>query len=491
MNKRVVIIGAGFSGLSAAAFLARAGFEVNVIEKNTMPGGRARKFEANGFTFDMGPSWYWMPDVIDKFFTEFGRKTNDYFELKRLDPSYRVYFGKDDFVEIPSNVEDTIALFESMETGAGKKLQKFLIEAERKYTIGINQFASKPSLSVMEFAQWKLLKHLFAMQLFRSFHSHVARYFKNPRIHRLLEFPILFLGGTGNTTPALYSLMNFGDLKLGTWYPMGGMYELVDAMHKLATEMGATFRFETEAKEVEIKDGVISAVITNKGRLEADYVIGAGDYHYIEQNLLPEKYRMYSTSYWHKRVMSPSSLIFYIGLDKKLEGFRHHTLLFDTNFDIHAAEIYGRPRWPSDPALYVSATSKTDPSVAPDGQENLMVLIPVATGLDDSEATREHYFEIVMTRLENISGQKIREHVVYKRSYAHNDFISDYHAFKGNAYGLANTLMQTAFLKPRMKSRKLKNLYFSGQLTVPGPGVPPAIMSGRIAAEEILKNVMR
>jgi phytoene desaturase len=487
MSKRVVIIGAGFSGLSAAAFLARKGLEVSVIEKNTLPGGCARKFIAKGFTYDMGPSWYWMPDVMDNFFAAFGRKTSDYFELKRLDPSYRVYFGKDDFVEIPSNLADTIALFESLEPGAGAKLEKFLDEAEQKYNIGINQFATKPSLSVMEFMQWKLMKHLFAMHLFRSFHSHVARYFKNPRIHRLLEFPILFLGGTGDTTPALYSLMNYGDLKLGTWYPMGGIYELVDAMHKLAIEMGATFHFETEAKELEIKDGEIKAVVTDKGRFETNYVIGAGDYHFIEQNLVPEKHRMYSQQYWEKRVMSPSSLIYFIGLDKKLQGFRHHTLLFDTNFDTHAAEIYKNPRWPSDPALYVSVTSKTDPGVAPEGHENLMVLIPVATGLEDTEAMREHYFEIVMNRLENISGQGIREHVVYQRSYAHKDFISDYHAYKGNAYGLANTLMQTAFLKPRMKSSKLKNLYFSGQLTVPGPGVPPAIMSGRIAAEEILK----
>lgn len=487
MKKKVVIIGAGFSGLAASAVLARKGFDVTVVEKNLLPGGRARKFSAEGFTFDMGPSWYWMPDVMDKFFADFGRKTSDYFELKRLDPSYKVFFGKDDFVEIPSSVDETIALFERIEKGAGAKLDQFLKEAEKKYVIGINEFATKPSHSIMEFMEWRLVKHLFAMHLFRSFHSHVARYFKNPRLHRLLEFPILFLGGTGDTTPALYSLMNYGDLKLGTWYPMGGMYELVDAMNKLAIEMGAEFRFGTEATGMNIKDGKIVAVETNKGRFEADYVIGAGDYNYIEQNLLPEKYRMYSSGYWNKKIMSPSSLIFYIGLDTKLDGFRHHSLLFDTNFDTHAAEIYKNPRWPSDPALYVSVTSKTDPTVAPKGHENLMVLIPVATGLEDTEAMRDHYFEVVMNRLENISGQKIREHVVYKRSYAHNDFISDYNAFKGNAYGLANTLMQTAFLKPKLKSRKLKNLYFSGQLTVPGPGVPPAIMSGKIAAEEILK----
>lgn len=489
MKKKTVIIGSGFSGLAAASVLARQNHEVTVLEKNTTPGGRARKFTAEGFTFDMGPSWYWMPDVMDDFFSLFGKKTRDYFELKRLDPSYKVYFGKDDFVEIPSDVYQTIALFEKLESGAGKKLELFLQEAETKYIIGINRFATKPSHSITEFMHWHLIKHLFAMHLFRSFHSHVARFFKNPRIHRLLEFPILFLGGTGDTTPALYSLMNYGDLKLGTWYPMGGMYELADAMYKLAKEMGATFQFETEATGIEIKNRKVIGVQTNKGMYEADYVIAAGDYNHIEQHLLPEKFRMYSTRYWDKRVMSPSSLIFYLGVNKKLERLRHHTLLFDTNFDEHAADIYKHPRWPNNPALYVSATSITDSSVAPAGMENLMVLIPVATGLDDTEQTRQRYYDLVMQRLEYITGQSIREHVVYSRTYAHNDFIKDYHAYKGNAYGLANTLMQTAFLKPKMKNTKLGNLYFSGQLTVPGPGVPPAILSGKIAAEEILKQI--
>ncbi|MGM0677339.1 MAG: phytoene desaturase family protein [Pseudomonadota bacterium] len=487
-KNKIVIIGAGFAGLAAAATLAREGMDVTVIERHDIPGGRGRQFSAKGFTFDMGPSWYWMPDVIDGFFAEFGRKSSDYFELKRLDPSYRIYFGKDDYVEIPADVKETVELFESIEPGAGFQLERFLDEAEVKYTVGIGEFANKPCLSFMEFAQLRLLRYLFSMHLLRSYRSHITRFFKSPRLHRMLEFPILFLGGTGRTTPALYSMMNYGDLKLGTWYPMGGMYELVKAMHQLAEEMGARFQFGTEATGIETRDGKVVAVNTDQGRFEADYLIGAGDYHHVEQDLLPEADRMYSPAYWDKRVMSPSSIIFYMGVDKKLEGLPHHTLLFDADFEAHAAQIYQDPAWPTEPALYVSATSQTDPSVAPEGQENLMVLIPVAAGLEDTPETRRHYQKLILERLEAITGQSIRDHVVFCRSYAHKDFIHDYHAFKGNAYGLANTLMQTAMLKPRLKSRKLDNLYYAGQLTVPGPGVPPTILSGTIAAEQILNQ---
>ncbi|MFP4079879.1 MAG: phytoene desaturase family protein [Ectothiorhodospira sp.] len=485
-KNKTVIIGAGFSGLAAAATLAREGMDVTVVERHDGPGGRARRFSAKGFTYDMGPSWYWMPDVVDRFFADFGRKATDYFQLERLDPAYRIYFGRDDHVEIPARLEDTVRLFESMEPGAGFQLERFLEEAEIKYRVGIGEFANKPCLSLTEFAQPRLLRYLLSMHLLRSYRSHIQRYFKNPRLHRMLEFPILFLGGTGETTPALYSLMNYGDLKLGTWYPMGGMYELVKAMHHLAEEMGANFRFNTEATGIETRNGRAVAVDTDQGRLEADQVIGAGDYHHMEQDLLPAEDRNYSRRYWEKRTMSPSSLIFYLGVDRPIEGLRHHTLLFDTDFETHAREIYGDPRWPTDPCLYVSATSKTDPSVAPEGQENLMVLIPVATGLEDTPEVRRRYKELVLDRLEAVLDQPIRDHLVFSRSYAHRNFDEEYHAFKGNAYGLANTLMQTAVLKPRMRNRKVDNLYYAGQLTVPGPGVPPAILSGVIAADQIL-----
>ncbi len=488
-NKKVIIIGAGFSGLAAASVLSQSGFDVTVLEKNSTPGGRARKFAENGFTFDMGPSWYWMPDVFDKFFALFGKTTQDYYQLQRLDPSYRFYFGKDEIVDVPATFSEIVAIFEKDEAGAGNALIKFLKEAEYKYTVSMSKFVYKPGISVLEFAHPEMLTSVFKLHMFRSFDSHLKKYFKSPRLRQMLEFPILFLGGTAKSTPALYSLMNYGDIKLGTWYPVGGMYKVVEGMVDLATSLGVKFIYNSPVESLEVKNGKITSVIAAGKQYEAPYVLASADYQHVEQQLLPAQYRTYSEKYWNSRVLSPSSLIFYLGIDKKLEGIEHHTLFFDQDFSKHADAIYEKPGWPENPSLYFSCTSKTDPTVAPEGMENLFVLIPVAPGLEDTEETREKYFQIILDRFKHLTGQDISKNIVYKRSYAHADFESDYNAFKGNAYGLANTLLQTAFLKPKMRSKKVKNLFYTGQLTVPGPGVPPALISGEMAARLIMKDL--
>jgi len=487
-NKKVIIIGAGFSGLAAASVLAQDGFEVTVIEKNSSPGGRARKFAENGFTFDMGPSWYWMPDVFEKYFALFGKKPEDYYKLQRLDPSYRFYFGKDEIVDIPSTFNDVIEIFEREEAGAGEALKKFLIEAEYKYKIAMSKFVYKPGLSMFEFAQPEMLASVFRLDMFSSFDKHLKSYFKSPRLRQMLEFPILFLGGTAKNTPALYSLMNYGDIKLGTWYPVGGMYNVVEGMMELATSLGVKFVYNCPVEKLEVKNGKITSVIAAGKSFEASYILASADYHYVEQSLLPDEYKSYTKKYWDARVLSPSSLIFFLGVDKKLDGIEHHTLFFDQDLGKHSEAIYENPGWPENPSLYFSCTSKTDPTVAPEGMENLFVLIPVAPGLKDTDETREKYFKIILERFKLLTGQDISKNIVFKRSYAHLDFEKDYNAFKGNAYGLANTLMQTAFLKPKMRSKKVNNLFYAGQLTAPGPGVPPALISGEMAARLIMKE---
>ncbi|RFS13481.1 NAD(P)/FAD-dependent oxidoreductase [Emticicia sp. C21] len=487
MNKAIVI-GAGFAGLSAATKLADAGYEVTILEKNTMAGGRARVFEEKGFTFDMGPSWYWMPDVFESYFAEFGKKVSDYYDLVRLNPSYKVIFSENEDVDLPANLGELKVLFDSIEKGSSKRLEAFLAESKYKYEVGIGEFVWKPSLSITEFFDFRLVSKALSLDLFASFGRYIRKFFKNRRLLQLMEFPILFLGATPKDTPALYSLMNYAEIALGTWYPMGGMHEIIKAMVKLAEEKGVIIKLNEEVKKIEVADKTARKVVTANGEYEADIVIGGADYHHIESKLLDEAHRNYSESYWQSRTMAPSSLLFYVGIDYKVDKLLHHNLFFDEDFDVHADEIYTHPQWPSKPLFYVSAPSKTDGSVAPQGAENLFILIPIAPDLADGEEVREKYYEIVMERLEKYVGHSIRKHVVYKRSFAVSDFKNDYHSFRGNAYGLANTLMQTAFLKPSLKNKKVKNLYYTGQLTVPGPGVPPSLISGLVVANQVIKE---
>lgn len=489
MTENIIVIGSGFSSLAAATSLASEGKKVTILEKNSQAGGRARKFSASGFTFDMGPSWYWMPDVFDAYFERFGKKVSDYYELVRLDPSYQVIFQDKEFVDIPAAYEELKALFEKYEKGSGKELDKFLAEGEYKYRVGMDDLVHKPSQSILEFAQWKVIAGVFKLQLFSSISSHISKHFKNSKLIELLEFPVLFLGAKPQDTPALYSLMNFADIKLGTWYPLGGMHKIVEGMTALAKEKGVKFVLDCEVKKLEVNGGKVTKAVTTKGDFEGTHFISGADYHHTDKFLLDPEYHNYTEKYWDTRKMAPSSLLFYLGVDKRLDNLRHHNLFFDESFNQHAIEIYDDPQWPSNPLFYVCVPSLTDTSVAPEGKENVFILIPVAPDLEDDDETREKYYHMVMDRLESLTNQKIREHVVYKKSYAHADFKADYHAFKGNAYGLANTLTQTAILKPNLRNKKLKNLFYTGQLTTPGPGVPPSLISGQVVAKEVLKSL--
>lgn len=491
MNKpSAIVIGSGFAGLSAATTLADKGYDVTVLEKNEQAGGRARKFSSHGFTYDMGPSWYWMPDVFEDYFGRFGKKVSDYYELERLDPSYRVYF-KDGPEDLPADPDALYAMFDSIEPGSGAKLKQFLDEAAYKYEVGIKELVYKPGRSIMEFADMRVLKGLVQMHLLTSMKAYIRKSFSNPKLIQLLEFPILFLGAMPKNTPALYSLMNYADMALGTWYPKGGMHKIVEGMVSLAEEKGVKFVYNSEVLRCHYEGNSISEVVTISSNYKADVIVAAGDYHHMEQRVLRRESRAYSEKYWDSRKLAPSSLLYYLGLDRKVEGLLHHNLFFDSDFDVHSKAIYEDPHWPEDPLFYVSAPSLTDSTVAPEGSENMFILIPVAPDMKETEEIQEKYFQIVMDRLKSHTGIDYRDHVVFRRDYAYSDFVNDYHAFKGNAYGLANTLSQTAILKPKMKSPKVPNLYYTGQLTTPGPGVPPSLISGQVVAQEIEKDQLK
>ena len=486
MKRKVAVIGSGFSGLVAAADMAKSGHEVILLEKNESPGGRSRKFEVDGFTFDMGPSWYWMPEVFEQTFNHFGYKTSDFYELKRLDPSYSVFFKERKF-DVPADPEELKRKFEELEPGSGEKLQKFLDEAAYKYKVGMEEFVWKPSHGLSEFMDMRIVSSLFKLDMLTSLSSVVRKQFKHPYIREILEFPVLFLGATPWKIPALYSLMNHADLSLGTWYPMGGMHEVIKGLVKINEDLGVKIVYNSAVTSVITKNKHITSLNTNSGEYEVDFVINSADYHHFEQQVLDMKDRAYNEKYWDNRTIAPSSLLFYLGLNEKLGDIPHHSLFFDEDFKQHAIEIYEKPGWPERPLFYLCAPSVTDPSVAPENCENIFLLMPLAPGLKDDQAMHDHYFDIMLDRAESRLGKKVRDKIVYKRSFCLDDFQKDYNAYKGNAYGLANTLMQTAFLKPKMKNKKIKNLLNCGQLTVPGPGMPPSLISGRLVAMEANK----
>ena len=485
MSQEIAIIGSGFSSLSAACYLAQAGNKVTVYEKNNSIGGRARQLKKEGFTFDMGPSWYWMPDVFERFFNDFGKKTSDYYELIKLSPAYRVYYGINDFVSIADNLEEIITTFESIEKGSGEKLKNFMAKAKSNYDIAIKDLVYRPGVSPLELITLETAKKID--QFFSTISKDVQREFKNKKLIQILEFPVLFLGAKPSNTPSFYSFMNYADFGLGTWHPKNGMFDVVKAMESLALELGIKFEFNANINKIVVENGKAVALIVNNSRVEANIILSGADYHHSE-TLLDSEYRMYSEKYWESRVFAPSSLLFYVGFDRKLDNISHHALFFDVDFDQHARDIYDEPKWPDEPLFYANFPSITDLSAAPEGMESGFFLIPLAPGIEDNPKIREEYFEKIIDRFEILTQQKIKNNIIFKESFCKNDFISDYNSYKGNAYGMANTLLQTAFLRPKLKSKKVKNLYFTGQLTVPGPGVPPALISGKLVSELIKKN---
>lgn len=482
--KKVIVIGSGFSSLSAACYLAKEGFEVELFEKNSTVGGRARQFKRDGFTFDMGPSWYWMPDIFDKFFADFGKKTSDYYQLDKLDPAYKVFF-QDDIITIGDCMDKICDEFERIEPGSASQLKSFITKAQDNYDIAINKVVLRPGLSPMELVTKETV--LRVDQFFKTISHEVRKRFKNPKLIAVLEFPVLFLGAKPSKTPSFYSFMNFADFGLGTWHPKGGMYQIIKAMKDLALELGVSMKTDSPVEQILIENSIVKGIKSNGSDHMADLVVSGADYHHSE-NLLPKKFRQYSEKYWDTRTYAPSSLLFYIGFSQKLSNVEHHNLFFDTDFDQHAKEIYDNPQWPSKPLFYANFPSVTDATMAPKGCETGFFLVPIAPGLQDTPELRAQYFDIVMDRFAQHTGQDAKKSIIFKESFCVKDFIEQYNSYKGNAYGMANTLRQTAFLRPNLKSSKVENLFFTGQLTVPGPGVPPSLISGKLVSDLITKK---
>ena len=483
--KKVVVIGSGFSAIASACYMAKAGYKVLVLEKNEQLGGRASLWEKDGFKFDMGPSWYWMPDIFEKFFSDFNKKVSDYYTLQKLSPGYRVIFGKNDFIDISDKPEEIVEKFEEVEAGSGKHLKKFMADSKENYRIAMNDLVYNPGKSLLELVS---VETAVRLPLFvQNISQTVRKNIKNPKLQSILEFPVLFLGAKPQNTPAFYNFMNHADFGLGTWYPKGGFNAVALGMVQLAKELGVQFKINQEVTKIETVDNIAKKVVTKTDAFEADLVISGADYAHTEKLLEPDQ-KNYSDNYWQKKVFAPSSFLYYVAFDRKVPELKHHNLFFDTDFGQHAVEIYDEPQLPKKPLFYANFSSKTDDDLCPEGMETGFFLIPVAVDLKDNQEIHDRYFELIMDRIENTIGIDLRSSVLFKRSFGVEDFKQRYNSCRGNAYGLANTLLQTSILRPSINNKKIKNLFYTGQLTVPGPGVPPALISGKVVTDYILEH---
>lgn len=482
MEKKVIVIGGGIGGLAASALLAKEGFDVTVLEKNSTVGGRARIWEKDGFRFDMGPSWYLMPEVFEHFFALFGKKREDYYSLKRLDPAYRVFFEAGDGVDVFSDMEKAAALFESFENGGAEKLRRYVDQSRYKYEVAMRGFLYKNYTSVFDFFNRRMLIEGSRLNVFGSLDRMVSRLFKDRRARQLLEYAMVFLGTSPQKAPGLYSIMSHVDLNLGVFYPHGGLSAVAGSLQQLAESLGVKIHTGEPAERIVTSGGRAQAVVTSNETLSADLVVANADYAHVETRLLDDSARSKSASYWNRRVWAPSMFLLYLGLNRRLHKLTHHNLYFSENWNEHFDTIFKHPGWPQKPCFYVSCISKSDDNAAPADGENVFVLVPVAPGLQDTDEQRQSYADHVISHVEEVSGESIRSAIAVQRIYSQRDFIDDYNAYRGTALGLSHTLGQTAVFRPPPQSRRVKNLYYTGQYTHPGVGVPMVLISAQVAA---------
>ncbi len=489
-GESVVVIGAGIGGLSTACYLADAGADVRVVEKNEQLGGRASRLERDGFRFDMGPSWYLMPDVFERFFAEFDRKPTDYYELTHLDPHYRIFFKDGDQVDITSDIDRTKRLFEEYEDGAGEALERYLDKSKENYEVGMKHFVYEDRSRLRDFIDLDVARQARGLSLLGSMQGHVEKYFEHPKLQQIMQYTLVFLGGSPQNTPALYNLMSHVDFNLGVWYPENGLGGVIDGIVELGSELGVEYDTGRPATAIKGREGAF-LVETPTGSLQSDLVVSNADYAHTEQELLPPERRGYDADYWESRTYAPSAFLLYLGVEGDVDELEHHTLVLPTDWEEHFGQIFDDPQWPDDPAYYLCVPSETDDSVAPDGHSNLFVLVPIAPGLEDTPALRNDYRELILDDIAEHTGTDLRDRIVVEESFCVEDFTDRYNSFKGTALGMAHTLRQTALFRPPHRSKEVDGLYFTGSYTTPGIGVPMCLISGELTAESVLEDYGR
>ncbi len=489
-GRSVAVVGGGFGGLSAACYLADAGADVRLLEKNDQLGGRASRLERDGFKFDMGPSWYLMPDVFERFFDHFDHQPSDYYDLERLDPHYRIFFKDGDQIDVRGDRAEMRELFESYETGAGEQFENYLDTSQTHYETAMEKFVYEDRSRLRDWVDADVMKAApIGLQLTGTMQDYVDDYFDNPKLKQIMQYSLVFLGGAPKNTPALYNIMSHVDFNLGVYYPDGGLGAVVDGVVELGDELGVTYETGAEVTTItKSRNNFIVEIDDGEQTYKPENVVVNADYAHAEQELLPEHEQQYDEKYWEKRTYAPSAYLLYMGVEGDVDPLEHHTLVLPEDWDGHFEQIFDDPAWPEEPAYYICVPSETDDSVAPEGHSNLFVLVPIAPGLADGDGLRDQYREKILDDIADNTGVDLHDRIVVEEQFSVSDFVDRYNATEGTALGLAHTLRQTALLRPSNRSSAVDGLYFTGSFTTPGIGVPMCLISGQHTAEALIED---
>lgn len=490
-QKKVIVIGAGYGGMAIANLLGKAGYSVVVLEKNDEPGGRIAVIKKDGYVFDIGPSWYLMPEVFEQYYSLFDASANERLELIRFTPGYKVFFDDKPEVFIQGDVGKDKAVFEAIEPGAGKKLEDYVRRSSIAYHLAVKQFLYNNFSSPKDLVSWQVIKNAHRMipLALGNLDRYVSRYFKDQRLKQLLEYHMVFLGSSPFQAPAIYTLMSHLDFISGVYYPKRGMLSLVDDMKALGTEYDITYRCATSVKRIVTNDGLSTGVELENGEIiDADIVVSNADLYHTETKLLDETARSFGESYWKKRQPGPGALLVSLGIKGVLPELVHHNLYFVDDWRGNFKAIYEDQSVPSAPSMYVCNPTKTDPFLAPDGNENVFILIPLPAGVSLDDKQEEDIANKAVAQFSKVSGiGDLESRIVTKHIFGPDDFKDRFNAWDYNAFGgESHLLRQSIFMRTPNQSKKIKNLYYVGAGTLPGIGLPMCLIGAELTYKKIV-----
>lgn len=486
--KKVVIIGAGIGGLATANLLAEAGYDVHVYEKERTAGGRAGKLVRKGFQFDTGPSWYLMPEVFEHYYGLLGESADAWLELEKLTPAYKVFFESSDPIIITGKQARDQQTFEKIEAGAGAALAEYVQKSDDIYQLSLKHFLYSNFEKVTDFMHQDILKKVGRLPylLGISIDRYVSGFVKDMRLKQILEYPMVFLGTSPFSAPAMYSLMSALDFKEGVFFPKRGMYAIIESLVAIGKKRGVRYHFSSETMKIVSKQGKASGVVLKSGEtVLADIVISNADLHHTETKLLKPADRTYPEEYWKKKQPGPGALLLYLGVKGSIPEFEHHNLLFVDAWKENFKAIYKTGSAPETASIYISLTSKTDQSVAPAGHETIFVLVPLPPNLKWSAKKTDEMVSHYLTQIKNMTGVDLESRLVVREVFGPSDFKTKYYSWQSSMLGQSHILKQSAFFRTPNISKKVKNLYYVGCNTTPGIGLPMCL----IGAELVYKRL--